>query len=71
MSQAEILEIMKKKPNKWFYSEELGALLDISENSARRNLTMLRYYKLVEHKEIKIKGPGHRRFLYRYKKNGT
>jgi len=51
MGQAEVIEILKKRPNKWFTAEEISEFTEEQVNSVRRSVRKLRRTGWVELKE--------------------
>ena len=67
MSQAEVLEFLKKNPNKRFTSNEIGKGTEINLGALSTNLRKLRERNEVRHKDD-ICARGTFRFLYSHKK---
>ena len=65
MSQEDVLEFLKKHPDKWFYSKEISHLANLSIGSVCTSLKRLR-----KSDEILFKGIGWKGDEYQYKFKG-
>jgi len=62
MSQQEVIEFLRKQPNKWFYAKEISESIPLSYSSITGSLKRLRKNDEVLFKETEWKGR-----LYQYK----
>lgn len=65
MSQAEIVELLKKFPDRKFSSQELALLLGVTNNSARRCVNRARRTGLIGFDYVHC--CQHRKYLYYWK----
>jgi predicted transcriptional regulator len=67
MTQNNVLDFLKKNPNKWFTTNEIIEGLNIQKRSSNisSNLKRLRYYRLVNFEYISIRIGN--RYCWKYK----
>ena len=65
MSQAEIVEVLKKFPDRKFSSQELAERLGVTDNSVRRCVNRARRTGLIGFDYVRLRQ--HRKYLYYWK----
>ena len=66
MSQADILDFLKKNPNNWFIAKEISEQIKIGQSGTAIGLKKLRHCNFLQYKQVVRKGL-HVSYIYKHK----